>query len=91
MIETSAKAYHRENRDVLKIPVEELKKGKYITTNKVNPITLDLSYIDTSKVTNFNWMFYEATTTSGYAKTVADANRFNNSSYKPTTLTFIKK
>ena len=39
MIETSGKAYHRENRDVIKIPVEELKKEKYITTDMINPIT----------------------------------------------------
>ena len=39
MIEASGKAYNRKNRDVIKIPVEELKKEKYITTDMINPIT----------------------------------------------------
>ena len=53
--------------------------------------TLDLSSFDTSNVTNMNYMFYHVTTTTGYAKTQADADRFNSSSNKPTTLTFVIK
>ena len=53
--------------------------------------TLDLSSFDTSKVTNMNNMFYSASATTGYARTQADADRFNNSSNKPSALVFVVK
>ena len=53
--------------------------------------TLDLSSFDTNKVTNFNWIFSGATATTGYARTQADADKFNSSSGKPSTLTFTVK
>ena len=53
--------------------------------------TLDLSSFDTSKVTSMNFMFYNSKATTGYARTQADADKFNNSSYKPSGLTFIVK
>ena len=40
--------------------------------------TLDLSSFDTSKVTNMNYIFNLSKATAGYAKTQADADRFNN-------------
>ena len=53
--------------------------------------TLDLSSFDTSKVTNMSNMFYASKATTGYARTQADANRFNASSYKPAKLNFVVK
>ena len=53
--------------------------------------SLDLSSFDTSKVTNMTTMFYNSQATTGYARTQADADRFNNSSDKPSTLVFVVK
>lgn len=53
--------------------------------------TLDLSSFDMSKVTNTNSMFKDALATTGYARTQADADKLNASSFKPTTLNFIVK
>lgn len=53
--------------------------------------TLDLSSFDTSKVKYTNEMFKNAKATTGYARTQADADKFNNSSNKPSSLTFIVK
>lgn len=53
--------------------------------------TLDLSSFDTSNVTNMANMFYNSSATTGYARTQADADRFNNSSNKPSTLVFVVK
>ena len=50
--------------------------------------TLDLSSFDTSNVTNMTNMFYGCSATTGYARTQADADRFNNSSGKPSALVF---
>ena len=54
-------------------------------------LTLDLSSFDTSKVTNMSWMFNNAKATTGYARTQSDADKFNNSSNKPSSLTFVVK
>ena len=51
--------------------------------------TLDLSSFDTSKVTTMSNMFNGSQATTGYARTQADADNFNNSSSKPNTLTFV--
>jgi len=53
--------------------------------------TLDLSSFDTSNVTDMTAMFRVSPATTGYARTQTDANRFNNSSNKPRTLTFVVK
>ena len=53
--------------------------------------TLDLSIFDTSKVTNMSGMFQNSSATTGYARTLADADRFNNSSGKPSALVFVVK
>ena len=53
--------------------------------------SLDLSSFDTSKVTNMNNMFQGASATIGYARTQADANKFNASSGKPSGLVFVVK
>ena len=49
---------------------------------------LDLSSFNTSKVTNMNQMFEGSRATTGYARTQADADNFNNSSNKPARLVF---
>ena len=53
--------------------------------------TLDLSSFDTSKVNNMEIMFFNSRATTGYARTQADADKFNNSSDKPSSLTFVVK
>jgi surface protein len=53
--------------------------------------SLDLSSFDTSNVTNMNSMFRYARATIGYARTQADADRFNASSNKPPGLVFVVK
>ena len=53
--------------------------------------SLDLSSFDTSNVIYMNYMFYNSAATIGYARTQADANKFNASSGKPSTLTFVVK
>ena len=53
--------------------------------------SLDLSSFDTSSVTSMNVMFSDSQTTIGYARTQADADKFNSSSYKPDGLTFTVK
>lgn len=52
---------------------------------------LDLSSFDTSNVTNVVRMFSGSQATTGYARTQADADRFNASSGKPSTLNFVVK
>jgi surface protein len=53
--------------------------------------TLDLSSFDTSSVTNMSGMFSASSATTGYARTQADADKFNASSHKPAGLTFVVK
>jgi len=53
--------------------------------------TLDLSSFDTSNVTNMSNMFFGSSATTGYARTQGDADRFNNSSGKPSALVFVVK
>ena len=53
--------------------------------------TLDLSSFDTSNDPNMINMFRDSKATTGYARTPADAYRFNISSRKPAGLTFIVK
>ena len=53
--------------------------------------SLDLSSFNTSNVTNMGGMFAYSAATTGYARTQADADKFNSSSGKPSTLTFVVK
>lgn len=53
--------------------------------------SLDLSSFDTSSVTNMMTMFYLSQATTGYARTQADADKFNSSSNKPAGLVFVVK
>ena len=53
--------------------------------------SLDLSSFDTSSVTNTSYMFYDSQATTGYARTQADADKFNSSSNKPSGLVFVVK
>ncbi len=53
--------------------------------------SLDLSSFDTSKVTTMSNMFRNSSATTGYARTQADADRFNASSGKPSGLVFVVK
>ena len=59
--------------------------------NSSQATTLDLSSFDTSNVTNMEKMFYSSKATTGYARTQADADKFNASSSKPTDLNFVVK
>lgn len=54
-------------------------------------LTLNVSELYTSNVTNMHRMFDSILETTGYAKTQADANKFNASSEKPAELTFVVK
>lgn len=54
-------------------------------------LSLDLSSFNTSKVTDMRFMFRGSPATTGYARTQADANKFNSSSDKPAGLTFTVK
>ena len=51
--------------------------------------TIDLSSFNTSNVTNMNTMFSACSARTGYARTQEDADRFNNSSNKPSSLVFV--
>ena len=53
--------------------------------------SLDLSSFDTSKVTDMSEMFAYSAVRTGYARTQADADKFNSSSNKPSALTFVVK
>ena len=53
--------------------------------------TLDLSGLDTSNVTDMGWMFQSSPATTGYARTQADADKFNAVSHKPSRLNFVVK
>ena len=53
--------------------------------------SLDLSSFDTSNVTDMSQMFLDSAATTGYARTQTDADKFNSSSFKPSTLTFVVK
>ena len=52
---------------------------------------LDLSSFDTSNVIKMNEMFILSPATTGYARTQADADKFNASTRKPSKLNFIVK
>lgn len=52
---------------------------------------LDLSSFDTTNTKDMHYMFKNAQATIGYARTQADANKFNNTSNKPSGLTFTVK
>ena len=52
---------------------------------------LDLSSFDTSNVTSMGSMFRDSSATIGYARTQADADKFNASTNKPAGLTFVVK
>ena len=70
-------------------------------TSKVNDMTsmfynspattLDLSSFDTSNIISMASMFRNSKATTGYARTQADANKFNASSNKPAGLNFVVK
>lgn len=51
--------------------------------------SLDLSSFDTSSVISMGLMFNDYLITEGYARTQEDADRFNASGNKPSTLTFM--
>jgi len=52
---------------------------------------IDLSSFDTSNVTNMYEMFKNNSATSGYARTQADADKFNATANKSSTLNFVVK
>ena len=81
----------------------EIKGLNHFNTSKVSSMssmftgskvaTLNLSSFDTSNVTlvNMSEIFRNSAATTGYARTQADADKFNNSSNKPSSLTFVVK
>ena len=80
--------------------VETLDLSSFDTSNVTNmsymffksaATTLDLSSFDTSNVIYMDAMFGNSKATTGYARTQNDANKFNNSSGKPSGLTFVVK
>ena len=82
------------------IPVTQIDLSNFNTSNvimmnrmfsysKIN--SLDLSSFDMSNVTSVEGMFEYSTTTTGYARTQADADKLNTSSNKPSALTFVVK
>ena len=58
---------------------------------KIKSDSIDISSFDTSNVTDTYDMFREAEINVAYAKTQADADKFNSSRSKPTTFTFVVK
>ena len=59
--------------------------------DSTGPSEFDLSSFDTSNVTDMGNMFYKCEATIGYARTQADADKFNSSDGKPSGLTFTVK
>ena len=59
--------------------------------NRSAATSLDLSSFDTSNVRYMSQMFSDCTATTGYARTQADADKFNSSGLKPSTLSFVVK
>lgn len=53
--------------------------------------SLDLSSFVTSNVTDMTDMFRSSKDTTGYAKDINEASKFNATSYKPDNLNFIPK
>ena len=75
-------------------------KSLVILTNKITDMTnifnsigsqFESLFINTSKVTDMTSMFNGSQATIGYARTQADADRFNASSGKPAGLVFVVK
>ena len=52
---------------------------------------LDLSSFDASQVDNMSGTFWNSSATTGYARTQADADKFNSSPGKPANLKFVVK
>ena len=76
--------------DNVKIYLNSLSNFMFYNLSKVTEI--DISNFDTSKATNMSCMFQSCgSITTAWARTSADAARFNASSYKPTTFTFVVK
>ena len=59
--------------------------------SRIPATSLDLSSFDTSSVTDISFMFFGSQATTGYARTQADADKFNSSSRKPSGLVFVAK
>ena len=83
------------------IEATELNLSNFNTSNvtdmswmfsSIKATELDLSSFDTSNVTDMSYMFaYSKKITTGYARTLDDATKFNTSSNKPSTLNFVVK
>ena len=66
-------------------------RNMYIMFGKSKITAFDLSSFDTSKVNETGNMFQNTPATVGYARTQADADKFNASYNKPTGLNFVVK
>ena len=78
-------------------PVKRVVLGENSVTNmgsmfrESQATSLDLSDFDTSSLTSMNYMFSKSQATIGYARTQADADKFNSIYGKPTGLNFVVK
>ena len=94
---TSTQNMFRADSEYLATPVTKVVLNHSNVTNMrsmfymSSATTLDLSSFNTSNVTDMRSMFNNSSATTGYARTQADANRFNASSNKPTGLNFVVK
>ena len=79
------------------VQIEELDLSSFDTSNVTNMsgmfadssvTSIDLCSFDTSNVTDMSAMFIRSAATKGYARTQADADKFNASSGKPEWLVF---
>jgi surface protein len=91
---TSMESMFRDSKastlDLSSFDTSNVTRMDYMFYNSI-ATTLDLSSFDTSNVTNMANMFRGSSATTGYARTQADADRFNASSYKPAGLNFVVK
>lgn len=83
------------NCSATKIDVSSFDTSKVTNMDRLFSLSkatvLDLSSFDTSNVTSMISMFEDCSATTGYARTQADADRFNNTGWKPSELTFVVK
>lgn len=86
------------NLNLSSFDTKNVKSMVYMFNNLKNISVLDLSSFDTSGLNdgesnnNGTWfMFSNCSATTGYARTQDDADRFNNSTQKPNSLSFILK
>lgn len=76
-----------ENLSVSDLNTKNVKDVSYMFSDSKS-VSLDLTSFDTSNFTNTDYMFKNSSATTGHARTLNDANVFNNSLEKPSALSF---